>query len=288
MAAFRRYKPRAAKGPDGMARADLLHMHPQHVAMLVAFLQEVESGGRAWPEQLVEGFVCSLLKPGNKLGADGYRPIVLFSLIYRTWSGIRARGLLQWLEGIMQHEACGFLPGHEAAELWYSLEAAVEVAVQGSEDLCGFSTDLVKCFNNIPRRPVFQLARRLGVPACILVPWQDFLDRVRRRFKIRDHVGEPIMSTSGFAEGCPLSPAAMAFVDLMFHHYLAVFNPSVRSLSYVDNLGGQPRWWHRQHAMLCGHAWLGAGFVQDLRMGSHHQTAQGAEGSRFARLQLSP
>ena len=236
MAAARRYKPRAVKGSDGMARADLLHMHPQHVAMLVAFLQEVESGDRAWPEQLVEGFVCSLLKPGNKMGAEGYRPIVLFSLIYRTWSGIRARGLLQWLEGIMQHEACGFLPGHEAAELWYSLEAAVEVAVQGSEDLCGFSTDLVKCFNNIPRHPVFQLARRLGVPACILVPWQDFLDRVRRRFKIRDHVGEPILSTSGFAEGCPLSPAAMAFVDLMFHHYLAVFSFSVRSLSYVDNL----------------------------------------------------
>ena len=46
----------------------------------------------------------------------------------------------------------------------------------------------------------------------------------------------PIKSTSGFPEGCPLSPLAMLLADLAYHTYMQAFVPQVRAMSYVDNL----------------------------------------------------
>ena len=176
-------------------------MHPQQKGQLVSLLNEVELGSRDWPDQVMQGFVCSLLRPNNKLGADGYRLIVLFSLVYRTWASIRSRRLCSWIGELTQHDACGFLLKYEAMELWYALQSAC----QGGLDLCGYSTDLVKAFNNLPRAPILQIARRLGAPARVVDPW--FLQRVRRRFKIRDHSSQAITGSSSFAEGCPLSSA---------------------------------------------------------------------------------
>ena len=55
---------------------------------------------------------------------------------------------------------------------------------------------------------------------------------------IRKTVGSPILSTSGFPKGCPLSPAAMLVVNLLYVRYMSEFCPAIRSMSYADNLTG--------------------------------------------------
>ena len=90
--------------------------------------------GLEWPEQLLLGLVCSLDKRNQRQDAQGYRPICLFSIlsiIYRTCSGIRARQLLRIVADLTDRGALGFLPQRETADLWYSLEAMVELAAQG-------------------------------------------------------------------------------------------------------------------------------------------------------------
>ena len=70
----------------------------------------------------------------------------------------------------------------------------------------------------------------------MLTPWSQFLNGVRRRFCIRGTVGEAILSDVGFPEGDPLSTVGMVVADVIFHTYLRVFEPRVRSHSFVDNL----------------------------------------------------
>ena len=48
IAALRRFRPRSARGPDGYARDDLLHMPMPRIAELLQLLAEVENGA-AWP-----------------------------------------------------------------------------------------------------------------------------------------------------------------------------------------------------------------------------------------------
>ena len=94
----------------------------------------------------------------------------------------------------------------------------------------------MKAFNNLPREPLFHVASRVGLPVEVLRPWQSFLRQVSRRFLIRGFVSSPIQSTSGFAEGCPLSTVAMALSNLLYHKYLEVFQPRLLSMAVVGNL----------------------------------------------------
>ena len=129
------------------------------------------------------------------------------------------------------------------------LEASIELSCQGGSTRSGFSMDIVKCFNNLPRAPVGlasnaswvcrKLCCGLGSPFCLA-----FGDAV-----IRSSVGRPLLSTSGYPEGCPLSTVAMVVTGCMFHQYMEQFTPSVQSLSYVDNFVG--------HAVQAGQAVAG-------------------------------
>ena len=112
----------------------------------------------------------------------------------------------------------------------------MEVCAAGGEELFGNSTDIIKAFNNLPRLPLLRVASQLGVPDVVITPWSKFLASVRRRFKVRDQLSDVVMSTSGFPGGDPLSMVSMAVAGWIFHAYLGAFAPSVRSMSFVDNL----------------------------------------------------
>ena len=237
-AAVSRFKPRAARGPDGFAKSDLQQMSDGRVEQLLGLLRAVENGTCTWPVQLLVGLVCSLSKQNGKTDAQAFRPIVLFSIVYRTWAGLRARQLLRFLKGLTSADAFGFLPERTASHLWMSLQAAVECACQAGDSLFGFCTDLVKAFNALPRCPLLQTLAQLGVPQWLTSAWRQFLQGVERRFIVRGMVSAAVRSVCGFPEGDPLSTVAMATTNLLFHLYLYHFTPSIRSLSYVDNLAG--------------------------------------------------
>ncbi|CAE7670713.1 unnamed protein product, partial [Symbiodinium sp. CCMP2456] len=152
--AVRRFKPRAARGPDGWARLDLLNLPPQRTCELLRFLAEIEASEREWPTQLVVGFVCLLCKGNGRTDAQGFRPICLYSIIYRTWAGIRARQLLAALRSLLPSGLLGFIPGHESGE-----------------SLAGLSTDIRKCFNHLPREPLLSMAEQVGFPSGLLGAW---------------------------------------------------------------------------------------------------------------------
>ena len=234
--AVKRMKPRAARGPDGIARSDLLHMPPILTKQLLDKLRQVETEGAEWPAQWLEGHVICLDKQTGRSDVNSYRPIVLLSIVYRLWAGIRARQALKQLSAVLECSAFGFLPGHEPLEFWLLLQAEIETSCETGAPLHGLSTDIVKAFNCLPRLPLFCAAKVLGFPLRLLCPWAHFLGGLRRRFVLRGSVTEALPSDVGFPEGCPLSTLAMAVTDVLFHRYLEVFEPRVLTYSFVDNL----------------------------------------------------
>ncbi|CAE7270136.1 aquIMA [Symbiodinium sp. CCMP2592] len=188
-AAIKRFKPRAARGADGIARLDLLNMSDAHAQQLLQLFRDIELGIREWPAQWLIGLVCCLKKP-NQLLPD---------------------------------TALGFMPHKEASQFWWILEAQIELACQQDQSMVGFSTDVVKAFNALPRQPVFALAEWIGLPTTLLQPWQAFLTGLERSFLLRQ-------------AGCALSTVAMSLVCLAFHAYVEAFASNAVPHSYVDNL----------------------------------------------------
>ena len=116
----------------------------------------------SWPEVLKIGFVHSLPKKPEATKANDFRPVIIYSTIYRSWGSLRARRFLRFLAGRVDEKQLGFMEGREAAELWLLLQALIEKNLQDGQPLCGFVTDLRKAFEILPREPVMELGLHLA------------------------------------------------------------------------------------------------------------------------------
>ena len=178
---------------------------------------------------------CLEKTPGST-DVNGYRPITLFSTLYRLWAGHRSRQLLAYLARFGDTLQCGYAHGHEASDIWYHVQTLIEVQIMHGEELHGAVGDLVKAFNLLPRLPIFHMMSLVGIEDSFLDCWRRFQAGLSRRFTVRDSCGPPLYSVTGFPEGCPLSCVGMYVVDVVWHHYQHHFSSISKPLSYVDNL----------------------------------------------------
>ena len=169
----RRYGPRAARGPDGLSHSDLRKMPFQFQEELVNILNQCEEE-TVWPEVWRTGFAHSLEKKEGASRANEYRPVIIYSVIYRSWGSLRARRFLQYLSHLVDAKQLGLMPGKEVAEIWMLLQGLVERSVQEGEDLMGFVTGIKKAFESLPRDPIFEIAHHLGLPAKTMQLWKPF------------------------------------------------------------------------------------------------------------------
>ena len=229
-----RYGPKAARGPDGFARRDLQWMPQLFQDSLVHQLNQWESQAE-FPRALCTGFAHPLPKRQDSCKVNDFRPVIIFSMIYRSWSSLRARQILQQVKQVAGSHQFGFLPQKENTEIWMVLQAWIEDASLAKESLAGFVSDIEKAFECLPRAPVLWLAQRIGISSKVINLWDYFLTNMERRFQVAEQIGSPLLSNSGFPEGCGMSCVAMALVNVVFHLYMDAYS-KVTSLSFVDNL----------------------------------------------------
>ena len=112
----KRYGPRAARGPDGLSHSDLRKVPLQFQEELVSILNQCEKE-TVWPEVWRTGFVHSLEKKEGASRVNEYRPVIIYSVIYRSWGSLRAKRFLQYLSHLVDERQLGFMPGKEVAEI---------------------------------------------------------------------------------------------------------------------------------------------------------------------------
>lgn len=79
---------------------------PFHEPCRASFATDIEQGRALWPQQVVTGHIHALEKLPGAWKASQYRPLTVFSIVYRTWSPIRARETLAYLSQ--------FVPEHKS------------------------------------------------------------------------------------------------------------------------------------------------------------------------------
>ena len=232
---LRRKKKRAATGPDGWSREDLLHLPDDLTLAIIELLTQVEQG-QPWPMQLMTGIVHSLEKTPQASRVGQFRPITIFSLIYRNWASIRAREALRYMMDQAPPGCYGNVPGKSATQLWHNLQSVIENCHHNHEQITGGVIDIVKCFNHLPRVPLVSACITLGMPGQIAQAWQKGLGSIERRFNVRGSTGPGIRSTTGFPEGCPLSVVAMFAANCIIHEWLLRKAPLCQLWTFVDNI----------------------------------------------------
>ena len=231
----KRYTDHSARGPDGISRLDLVMMPSSLTSSLLQQIHTWEARSQ-WPDALLTGFVHGLPKRDHSRTAGDYRPVTIYSMLYRTWGSIRARQALRFLHDKTSGHQFGYLAKAETAEMWYLSQALIEQAASTSSPLMGLVTDIQKAFESIPRLPIQKLALWLGIPQQVVKLWFHFLEHTGRRFLVANQVGDPLYSNSGFPEGCAMSCVSMTVLSICFHQYQKKFAERTICLSYVDNL----------------------------------------------------
>ena len=234
VAALKKKSKKAATGPDGVSRQDLLNFPPAATQALLDMLTQIEAG-QAWPRQLVVGMVTSLAKVPGAATTNQFRPITVLPVAFRTWGSIRAKQILRHLMPLVPSTCAGNVPGRQAADVWYQIMTAIEAAQYAQEPLSGGVVDLEKAFNMLPRLPILEFMAILNVAPPVLRAWATALVSLERRFTIHQCTGPPLKSTSGFAEGCGLSVTAMLAANLVAHQYLLRRYPQAMLWTFVDN-----------------------------------------------------
>ena len=233
--ALKGFKSGSARGPDAWAREDLMHMSEKHQRELLELFRLIEDAG-IWPQQMATAIVVLLKKHTEDRLIGEFRPISLFSRLYRVWASIRTKQVLHQIEPHVEAQCFGFLPKRSALQYFFIIQTAIELSLQSGESLQGFVADIVKAFNFIPRDPVYELARVVGVPDRLLKPWSSMHAQLDRRFRVRCFTSPATRSVTGTPEGDPLSCLGMVLCDMHWHCYMTRYLPAIHCISYADNL----------------------------------------------------
>ena len=236
-------KARSATGPDGISKRDLLALSDEGVEAILDLYRSVENGAE-WPPQVATGFVSSLDKQRGDGWVDSYRPVTIYSMVYRVWSSSRARSALKDLSQVLPNSVRGGVPARQAKSVWYELSQLIESAHCTGDSLQGILVDIKRAFNALPRLPVWQAMHCMNFPPTILVAWASFVASQQRRFRVRNSAGNGLRSCVGFPEGCAMSVFAMTIIDWLMELWIQsqVIHPT-SVISYVDDwqaIFGQP------------------------------------------------
>ena len=229
-----RKKARSATGLDGVSRVDLVQATPNVLLSLLSCYHRAETDG-LWPQQLLAGSVVSLAKTPQASKVNAFRPITIFGLPYRLWSGLHARHALNAADEWVDAGVYGNRRGHQAADMWSTIIHQVADSYANESHFSGLIADIEKAYNCLPRWPVFCAAVQAGTPNEITTAWAGATAQMVRHFKIRDSYSPGFLTSTGLAEGDALSCYGMLLVDHLFHRWIAASAPSIQSLSYVDN-----------------------------------------------------
>ena len=229
-----RKKKTTASSLDGITRQDLLLSGPPMLQSLCNVFDRAAEDG-CWPKQVISGRVSSLAKTQCAAEVNQYRPITVFSVVYRCFSSLAARYLLDWADGWAHPDVFGNRKGHQTNHLWRTLVTEIQTAHDQGLPLSGVTADIEKCYNCLPRYPILAIALHSGVPSRLVVAWAGALAGMERRFKIRDSYSGTCTTSTGLAEGCALSCFGMLLLDDVLHRYVHAMHPAVRVLSFVDN-----------------------------------------------------
>ena len=229
-------KASTASGLDGVSRQDLLLL-PDLLNLVLDTYAHAEATG-VWPSQAMQAVITALEKRPDASRVEHYRPITIISLVYRVWSGIRAKQCMRHLLQFCDPRQNGCLPKRSAACVWYDTQANIELARRAGAMRHGIVTDIIEAFNCIPRPPVYALALSFGIPKKIVQGWQGAMHLLTRRFRVRGSVGPGVRSVTGFPDGCGMSCTAVVLLGISYHSFLAAQIPTLQASSYVDNLAG--------------------------------------------------
>jgi len=256
---IRKLKKGTAHGVCGW-RAEELQLIPREaIAHLSNIFLHIWPVGM--PPQMMKARTILLAKKAQPQNMNDSRPITILSLICRLASKLVSDQILSQLAKQLPEGISGGLPQRGVKDISLLQHSRIEHAIFSQEDMGGFTLDLSKAFNKIPRAPLRRLFDKCSIPKLVADFWFESLKHLKRYPQVLGSLGPAISSTCGIPEGDSLSVVGMVVLSCAYFHKMA--HPKLDPYAYADNWTWLTNDFKEQFRALC----KVLNFVRSLRMG---------------------
>ena len=220
-----------APGADGWRAQELKLLPFSAIVDLAALFTEV------WPlaydKSQMLARVILLAKTAHPNSFSDGRPITILGYIPRLSSKLIADQCLAAWGKTWDPKIAGGLPFRSVKDITIQQQFLLEQAHNSNIPQGGFTLDLVKAFNLIPRQMAKRLLVHMGVPLSIIGFWIRSLNHMERTLQIKGFCSKPVPSTTGAPEGDALSVCAMLAIAAVYFHRMSLCR--VTPFTYADN-----------------------------------------------------
>jgi hypothetical protein len=169
--------------------------------------------------------VTLLFKKGDPTLWANYRPIAVVQLLTKVYAMILHHRLSSWAEstGVREPAQTGFRPNHATTHHAFVLQHHIsKYKAAGKKLYCCF-IDFAKAYDCVPREKLWQRLFDIGVRGKMLHAIKSLYEvGVDMSIKLDVGVLDPVNSSVGVKQGCPLSP-------LLFGLYIESLEAYVKS-----------------------------------------------------------
>eukprot|EP00435_Cladocopium_sp_Y103_P022522 s2144_g5.t1 len=229
---------KSARGSCGFTCKELVFMPNILLEWLLTLLMEIEKGSFHWPSSLMVARVVMLGKTSDRPKCPlQTRPITIASRIYRNWARYRSLQIISHVQKFLPPAIAGTAAGVSSDMLAAHVLLEVEQALLDGIPRMGITIDLVKCFNQIPRKPVLAAMLKIGIPAEYVTALDSMFLQLRRVLELSGEIGPKLKSTTGVPEGCAMSLVSMISLTVWVAKYIeaSVHSSAAQCLAYADN-----------------------------------------------------
>ena len=229
-------KTKSARGADGFTTLDLRKLPLNIWEIMCRIFQNIELNGGSWPSVWALAKTLCLPKAELPKSPMDVRPITILSKVYRLWAKIRGKQIALHLAESVPATIGGPCKGISSELIAQFTSLEIESALHNNKKIQGMVLDLVKCYNAIPREPLYMVLNKLGVHHCYVKAFADMMSNMRRSFEINGCVDPiPWKTSTGIVEGCGVAVACMLALGIWCNHVIKSCEPEAKSIMFADN-----------------------------------------------------
>ena len=175
---IRALKNNKAHGVCGWRNEEFKLLPYQAICHLAQAFRVIVNHG--FSANLLQARTILLAKNNDPQGIHHTRPITIMGSLIRLISKIMADQVLEKMQHQIPVQISGGIPNRRSRDLTLQQQYLIETSIQKQCGIGGYTLDLVKAFNLIPRWPLKKLFRKLGVPTQVTDFWFNNFARIIR------------------------------------------------------------------------------------------------------------
>ena len=197
-----------ASGPDGILTEYLKIFGHTFETVLLKILRCIFVE-HIYPSQWTVNFLKPIYKKGNSGDPDNYRGIAIGSALAKLFSIILLNRLTKYInqEKLISVKQIGFMKGTGTSDHIFLLQTIIEKVVRkGRKRLYAAFIDFKKAYDTVDRDLLIRRLKSLGINGIFLRNIIAMYKRTEYSIKFKKGNSQPVFSSMGLKQGCPLSP----------------------------------------------------------------------------------